>query len=1028
MHRTAPRTVRRHGQRSLTRLTLAVIAAVLVAVAAMFASLIVATRSFQDRAESAHAVEELIHHTYELEQRVLEVQTGLRGYLLTHDERLLRPFAAARNVIPGLAAELESSASAAQRQRAARLHAAIDEYVVEFAEPLRVRGATMDAREIAVRIADGETRMDVVRTRFAAFADVERRRAKAAQAGVERRGRRAITMAIGGFGGSILLLVGLAIYLRRSVLRPVRGVAEAAQRLAAGDRSARVPDVGLGEVALLGGAFNAMADALRAREGELELERDRLAGILRHSTTVIAVKDLEGRYLIVNRRWEEVNGAAAADVIGRTDADLTSPALAAQSRAAELEVIRSGTPVEYENQIGERVYQTVKVPLSHRDRSVYGTAVMSLDITDRKQALAEAVEASRSKSEFLANMSHEIRTPLNGVIGMTELLLATDLDAEQRGYAETASGSGEALLSVINDILDFSKIEAGKLELDSHDFDLRDAVEQVCEMMAPQAHGKGLELLTWIDDDVPATVRGDRGRLRQVLTNLVGNAVKFTAEGEVTVRVRLAEPGERTALLRFDVTDTGIGVDRTALLRLFDSFSQADTSTTRRYGGTGLGLAISRQLTSLMGGEIGAQSVPGEGSTFHFTTRVGLPGAARVPRAPAFELPAGLPVLVVDDSATNRSILDAYLRSSGLLVEVAESGPQALAVMHGAARNGVPFELVVLDCNMPDMDGLELAAAIRAAPSLRGARLVMLTSSGDERSAANEVGIAQYLTKPVRRARLLETIADALGTGRPESAPAAVPERQSRSSRPILVAEDNPVNQLVIQRMLEQRGFAVDVAEHGRQALAMLATRSYVALFMDCQMPELDGYETTAAIRKRERSGDRLPIVAMTANAMKGDRDRCLAAGMDDYLSKPIRTEELDAALHRWTGTRPVPPAATRAAAPAEAVDQLIDASRMRTFRDDYADVAPQLVELFATTTPPLVEEMSAALDRDDADELGRAAHKLKGSCQNIGATFMASLCRRLETGAPDPRRAIADLEAAFPPTEAAIRRELEPC
>jgi two-component system sensor histidine kinase/response regulator len=1024
---SATRSVRRRGARSLTRLTLAVIATVLVGVAAMFASLIVATRSFQDRAESAHAAESLIHHTYELEQRVLEVQTGLRGYLLTHDERLLRPFAAARNVIPGLTDKLESSESEAQRLRAARLRSAIDEYVVGFAEPLRVRAATVEPREMRAIIAEGEARMDVVRTRFAAFADVERRRADTAQVAVERRGRRALTMAIGGFTGSILLLVGLAVYLRRSVLRPVRGVAVAAQRLAAGDRSVRVPDAGLGEVALLGGAFNAMADALRAREGELELERDRLAGILRHSTTLIAVKDIEGRYLIVNRRWEEVNGASAADVIGRSDADLVSPELAAQSHAAELEVVRSGTPVEYENQIGDRTFQTVKVPLSHRDGSVYGTAVMSLDITDRKRALAAAVEASRSKSEFLANMSHEIRTPLNGVIGMTELLLATELDAEQRGYAETASGSGEALLSVINDILDFSKIEAGKLELDSHDFDLRDTVEKVCEMVAPQAHGKGLELLTWIDDDVPATVRGDRGRLRQVLTNLVGNAVKFTAEGEVAVRVRVEESGDQTAVLRFDVSDTGIGVERAALLRLFDSFSQADTSTTRRYGGTGLGLAISRQLTALMGGEIGATSVPGEGSTFHFTTRVALSDTRSIARAQPIELPAGLPVLVVDDSATNRSILEVYLRSQGLRVELAESGPEALAVMHAAARNGVPFELVVLDCNMPGMDGIDLATAIRAAPGLRAARLVMLTSSGDERAAAQEVGIAHYLTKPVRRARLLETIADALGTARaaPEPAVEPAPARVA-DGRPILVAEDNAVNQLVIERMLRQRGFEVHVAEHGREALAMLASDSYVAVFMDCQMPELDGYETTAAIRSGEGPGERLPIVAMTAHAMKGDRDRCLAAGMDDYLSKPIRAAELDAALHRWTGMALGPVAAPAEPEPA-AIDGLIDASRMRTFREDYADVAPQLVDLFATTTPSLVEEIAAAVDRDDTEQLGRAAHKLKGSCQNIGATFMASLCRTLEAGAPDPRIAVAELHAAFAPTEAAIRRELEP-
>jgi two-component system sensor histidine kinase/response regulator len=1021
----------RKGARSLTRLTLAVIAAVVLAVAAMFASLIVATGSFRARAQSAQAAEHVVEQTYELQQRVLDVQAGVRGYLLTRDERFLRPYTEARRAIPALTARLESpSLPADQRLWGARLRSAADAYVVGFAAPLRARVKSLDPKDIPVVIGEGESRMDTVREEFGAFTAAQHRRAEAAQAEVETRGRHAVWLAVAGLVGSIVLLVGLGAYLRRSVLRPVRGVAEAATRLAAGDGGVRVPETGIGEVSDLGGAFNAMAAALRARKADAEIERDRLEGILRHSQSVIAVKDLEGRYLVVNRRWEEVNGVAAAQVVGKTDADLVAPELAAQSRAAELEVIRGGTPVEYDSQLGGRFYQTVKVPLTHRDGSIYGTAVMSQDITDRKRALAEALEASRSKSEFLANMSHEIRTPLNGVIGMTELLLTTALDTEQRGYVETASASGEALLSVINDILDFSKIEAGKLELDSHDFDLRDAVEQVCEMVAPQAHGKGLELLTWIDDDVPSIAHGDRGRIAQVLTNLVANAVKFTAAGEVAVRVRVHESDDETALVGFEVTDTGIGVAPDALSRLFDSFSQADTSTTRRYGGTGLGLAISRQLTTLMGGEIGAESAPGAGSTFRFTARLGLARSAREPRRGAIVLPPGLPVLIVDDNATNRAILEAYLGSGGLHVEVAASALDALAVMHGAARNGRPFELVILDGHMPDMDGFDLAAAIRAAPSLRHAHLVMLTSSGDQRAVAEEAGIEHYLTKPVRRARLLEVIADALGTAsaeRPAGLEPPVAARRAADGRRVLVAEDNPVNQLVIERMLQQRGFDVDVAEHGHQALAMLASNGYEAVFMDCQMPQLDGYETTAAIRETERSDERLPIIAMTAHAMKGDRERCLAAGMDDYLSKPVRGDELDAALHRWLGTPPAATDATPESAATE-VDQLIDASRMRTFRDDYTDVAPQLVDLFATTTPPLIEEMSGALEAGEVEELRRAAHKLKGSCQNIGATFMATLCRTLEDGAADPERAVADLRAAFPATEAAIRRELVPC
>jgi PAS domain S-box-containing protein len=1015
-------------------LTLTFVAATVAVVVVAFAGLLVSTRSFQVAADQARRADALHDATTVIQQRTLDVQTGLRGYLLTGDTGLLRPFDASRRELPGLMARLDAGVTApAQRARAAALRTAVGEYVRGFAEPMRARGATLPRAELRGLFADGERRMDVLRRRATEFASAERRSSDAGLAEADARGQRASRLAVGGLILSSLMLLALAVYLRRSVLGPVRRVAEAAKRLAAGEAGARVPRAGVGEIADLGDAFNTMAETLHARKAALALERDRLAGILRHSPSVITVKDLEGRYLVVNPRWEEVTGMPAADVLGKTDADVVSLEQAAHSRASDLEVIRSGNPVDYEAQIGDRVYHTVKVPLTHRDGSVYGTAVMSSDITDRKRALAEAVDASRSKSEFLANMSHEIRTPLNGVIGMTELLLATELGAEQRGYAETAASSGDALLAVINDILDFSKIEAGKLELDSHEFDLRDAVEQTCEMVAPQAHGKGLELLAWIDDDVPAAVRGDRGRLRQILSNLVSNAVKFTSEGEVAVRVRVEEEDGRMRLLRFDVTDTGIGVDPSVLKDLFDSFAQADTSTTRRYGGTGLGLTISRQLATLMGGDVTAESVPGQGSTFSFTVRLALADGGSATRRQTLAVPEGLHALVVDDNTTNRAILDAYLGSHGLRVETAASGPEALALMHGAARNGVPFELVVLDCHMPEMDGLDLAAAIRQAPSLRDARLVMLTSSGDQRTQADDLGIDRYLTKPVRRARLLQAVAEALGgIAMPggDAAPAAAgrsddhPEVPSGERRLVLVAEDNAVNQMVIERMLARRGFEVDVAGTGREALAKLPHRPYVAVFMDCQMPELDGYETTAAIRAAERGGPRLPIIAMTAHAMKGDRERCLAAGMDDYLSKPIRADEVDAALERWVGLRAPESSGTPAESPC-AVDQLIDATRMRMFRTDYVEVAPQLVDLFSSSTPPLVAELQEAVARADREEVRRAAHKLKGSCQNIGATFMATLCRTLEEGAPDPVRAVADLAAAFPVTEAAIRREL---
>ena len=420
-----------------------------------------------------------------------------------------------------------------------------------------------------------------------------------------------------------------------------------------------------------------------------------------------------------------------------------------------------------------------------------------------------------------------------------------------------------------------------------------------------------------------------------------------------------------------------------------------------------------------MGGDITVASEPGGGSTFVFTLR--FPEGLPIARRGAVEVPEGLKVLVVDDNATNRAIVEAYLGSSGARCDQAVSGAEALTLMHAAAREGTPFEVVVLDAQMPEMDGLDLAAAIGKAPSLRGARLVMLTSTGDHRGRARELGIEAYLTKPVRRGRLLATVADQAS----EPAPAAAARATAAEGLRVLVAEDNPVNQLVIETMLFKRGFTVDIAGDGAEALAKLAHGRYAAVFMDCQMPNVDGYEATGRIRAQERGDERLPVIAMTAHAMAGDRERCLAAGMDDYLSKPLRPELLDEVLERWLGVAVAEPADEDAADREEAIDALIDSARMRTFREDYPDIVDQLLRLFLDSTPELLEELHAAVDSDDAAELKRAAHKLKGSCQNIGATFMATLCLTLERDDVDAAATLAELDDAFASTEAALRREL---
>src|SRR3954470_15176113 len=895
--------------RSPTLPPIAALGLVLVVVAAMFAMLLLTTRSLDATSKSGRRATQMQQDALQLERTSIDLETGVRGYLITRDPSYLQPYESGRRAMSAHVHRLLNLSEPDQRPQVLAIRDSLAAYVHDYTEPL-VHSTRPGDAALLQAAREGKRRLDVIRAQFAAFNASQRQVATGRREQSQSLRHRMLALAAGGALISAALLIALTIAVHRFILVPVRRVAGAAEHLADGDLDARVPDLGRGEVRRLASSFNEMAGALAARDEDLRVQTDRLLGILEHTTTSITVKDREGRYLLVNAEFLRLCGRIEAEVIGRTDDELFPEAMAAKNRVTDVEVLRTGEVKEFEREAGGRTYHIVKFPLTHPDGTVYGTATMGTDSTDRKRALSEAVEASRSKSEFLANMSHEIRTPLNGVIGMTELLLQSELTPEQREHASTAARSGEALLTVINDILDFSKIEAGKLELDVHDFDLREAVEDVCEMLAPQAHGKGLELMAWIDDDVPAMVSGDRARLRQVLTNLVANAVKFTERGEVAVRVRLARRDDQQAIIRFDVVDTGIGIPAAVIHRLFESFSQADTSTTRRYGGTGLGLTISRQLVELMGGEIGCESEPGVGSAFHFTATVGQATGGRAARRTRLPLPGHLRVLVVDDNDTNRAIVETYLRTR-VRCEAAASGAEALQLMHASARSGDPFGVVVLDGQMPGMDGIELARAISMAPSLRAARLIMLTSTVDRRLDAREAGVHHYLTKPVRRAKLLETVAEAMGTLAP-STPAASPAAAPVSEQPILVVEDNAVNRRVIEAMLTKRGFAVECAANGREGLERIAEREYALVFMDCQMPELDGYEATAALREREAAGEHLTVVAMTAHGMKGDGGRCLAAGMDDYLAKPLRPEALDAVLERWLHA----PAAAPEAAP----------------------------------------------------------------------------------------------------------------
>ncbi len=771
--------------------------------------------------------------------------------------------------------------------------------------------------------------------------------------------------------------------------------------------------------------------ALDVSEEQRQLEtaqrsERRLRTIMDQIPVTVSYIDADFRYRYINRAQEVWLGKTDAEVIGRKVPDLVGDQVWTNIEP-HLSTALAGQSVPLERQRTDRNGNLVwhsgrHVPDVNDEGKVVGVYTVFFDTTQRalaEQALrrsehelrvakAAAENASKAKSEFLANMSHEIRTPMNGVLGLTELLLETPLNSQQRPFLETVRSSGESLLSIINDILDFSKIEAGKLETETLDFDLYQAVEDVVQLMAPRAHAKRLELACRIDERLPAAVRGDPYRFRQVLTNLLANGLKFTESGEVVVEVALGMHDR----INVSVRDTGIGISAAARSRLFNAFEQADGSTTRRFGGSGLGLAISRHLVELMGGSIGLDSVEGHGSTFWFTLPLQAATSMPVVGHPG-EL-AGRRTLVVDDNATNADILEHHARAGGMRCSSTSSGAQALRRLREAVREGDPFELAIIDMKMPGMDGLELATAVRNDPELCSLRLVLVTSlhSTDEMARAREVGISAYLSKPVRRQELYRALAQAVGCMPTSDATLPNTGTAMRILGRVLMAEDNGVNQFVARNMLKSLGCEFDIVPNGKEALLAVQRGGYDIVLMDCQMPVMDGYVATREIRAWEQTqagGRRIPILALTANALVGDADTCRAAGMDDHLAKPYSRKQLGTIMARW-----LPPHLVEGSMDVERTEPIpltqpaplmgdfeLDQKALSNIRalDDGGNtfVLDEVIGMYLEEAPQNLARLRAALQAQNAAELGRVAHAFKSASQNVGASQLGDLCRQLE-------------------------------
>ena len=826
---------------------------------------------------------------------------------------------------------------------------------------------------------------------------------------------------------SIVLFIGISLlisyFILRNLIRPINWLVAGTRKIAAGDLNYKVPIKTNDEIGDLAKSFNKMTEDL----SKITVSKDYVGNIIKSMNDALIVTDPYEKIETVNQATLDLLKYEEHELIGKPFDMLVSKEDPALNEILLTERLagRSVTNLEmtYLNKNKDRIPILFSSSVIRaEDEKVAGIVCVARDITQRKLAeeeLKEAKEAAETaniaKSTFLANMSHEIRTPLNGVIGMTGLLMDTKLTLEQRRYTETARISGESLLRVINDILDFSKIDAGKLDLEILNFDLRATLEDVTDVLAVAAHKKGLEVVCLINNDVPALLQGDPGRLRQILINLANNAIKFTKKGEVVIRSTLEQEDDKYPVIRFSVTDTGIGIPKDRMDRLFQSFSQVDASTTRKYGGTGLGLAISKELSQIMGGKIGVESEEGKGSTFWFTAVL-----EKQPKGREMEVvvPHDIRknhILVVDDNATNREVLKERLKSWGCRYDEASDGKQALKKLRRAASDRDPFSIAILDMQMPEMDGETLGRKIKADRDLKETLLVMLTSLGLRGDAARmkEIGFAAYLTKPVKISQLydcLTTIEDRETEIRKGVSSESIvtkhsiSEDQKRKIR-ILLAEDNMINQQVAMNILEKFGYRADAVADGQEAVKALEMIPYDLVLMDVQMPEMDGFEATAKIRNSNSVviNHDVPIIAMTAHAMKGDRERCFKVGMNDYLTKPVDPKALLERLEKWLDLKkdkhPADQVSDRQGQVAgrESEDPPLDLAEAIKRMMGNTDFLEEMLQEFFLKAPEMVEEIKVAIETEDKEMLHDKAHALKGIALNLSAGRIAETTLHLE-------------------------------